>query len=71
MNIIEEYIKNERDIELDVKKETSCDLVVIGSGPAGLSAAVQAKELGLNVIIVEVNDKFGGNGEHTEGVFRH
>lgn len=69
MNIIEEYIKNERDIELDVKKETSCDLVVIGSGPAGLSAAVQAKELGLNVIIVEVNDKFGGNGEHTEGVF--
>ena len=29
------------------------DLVIIGSGPAGLSAAVYAKRAGLNMIIIE------------------
>ncbi len=29
------------------------DLVIVGAGPAGLSAALQAKKLGLNAVIVE------------------
>lgn len=37
------------------------DLVVIGSGAAGLTSAIQAKELGLNPIILEKMDKLGGN----------
>mgnify|MGYP004603030757 CR=1 FL=1 len=39
----------------------SYDLVVIGSGAAGLTSAIQAKELGLNPIILEKMDKLGGN----------
>ena len=31
------------------------DLIIIGSGPAGLSAAVYAKRAGLNMIIIEKN----------------
>ena len=31
------------------------DLIIIGSGPAGLSAAVYAKRAGLNMLIIEKN----------------
>lgn len=35
------------------------DLVIIGAGPAGLSAAIQAKRLGLDLVVVE-RDRPGG-----------
>lgn len=42
-------------------KEISCDLLVIGSGPAGLGAAYRAKQEGArDVVIVERNDELGG-----------
>ncbi|WP_295731250.1 flavocytochrome c [uncultured Limosilactobacillus sp.] len=37
------------------------DLIVIGAGGAGLTAAVQAHELGLTVAVLEKNAKVGGN----------
>lgn len=37
------------------------DLIIIGSGAAGLTSAIQAKELGLKPIILEKMDKLGGN----------
>ncbi len=37
-----------------------CDLVVIGGGPGGYSAAFRAADLGLNVIIVERYQTLGG-----------
>lgn len=48
------------------------DLIVVGSGVAGLSAAVTALERGLNVIILErsVEDEFGGNSRWTEAYLR-
>ncbi len=36
------------------------DLIIIGSGPAGLSAAVYAKRAGLNMIVIEKNPVSGG-----------
>lgn len=39
---------------------TTCDLLVIGSGAAGLSAAVTAAILGLEVIVVEKEPVIGG-----------
>ncbi len=36
------------------------DLIIIGSGPAGLSAAVYARRAGLNMLIIEKNPVSGG-----------
>ncbi|MCP5087355.1 MAG: Si-specific NAD(P)(+) transhydrogenase [Rhodobacteraceae bacterium] len=41
------------------------DLVVIGSGPAGKSAAIQAAKLGRRVLVVERNQRVGGVSVHT------
>ncbi|MGG5823657.1 FAD-dependent oxidoreductase [Falsiroseomonas sp. HW251] len=40
--------------------EASCDLLVLGSGAAGLTAAVTAAEHGLDVIVAEKDSLFGG-----------
>lgn len=40
--------------------KTSFDLIVIGSGPAGYSAAVRASQLGAKVLLVEKNPAAGG-----------
>ncbi len=41
--------------------EISCDVAVIGGGPAGLSAAISAKKEGAqNVLIIERDNKIGG-----------
>jgi succinate dehydrogenase/fumarate reductase flavoprotein subunit len=38
----------------------SCDLLVIGSGAGGLSAAVTAARLGLKVLVIEKDPQYGG-----------
>ncbi len=42
------------------EKKISVDLVVVGGGPAGLSAAVTAANLGVDVLVVDENPKIGG-----------
>lgn len=44
---------------------TSYDLVVIGSGPSGRRAAVQAAKLGRSVLVVEKGRRVGGVSVHT------
>ena len=36
------------------------DLIVVGAGPAGLSAAIEAAEKGMRVIVFDENAKPGG-----------
>lgn len=38
----------------------STDLLIVGAGPAGMAAAVAARKLGLNVIVVDENSEPGG-----------
>lgn len=42
------------------------DLVIVGSGPAGLSAAVYAKRAKMNVLILEKESFSGGQIVYTE-----
>ncbi|KRK92413.1 flavocytochrome c [Companilactobacillus futsaii] len=39
----------------------SYDVIIVGSGGAGLTSAIQAYELGLSPVILEKMDKIGGN----------
>lgn len=53
-------------------KPANCDLLVIGSGISGLSAAVSAAASGARVLVLErsVREEFGGNTRWTESYFR-
>ena len=44
-----------------------CDALVVGSGCAGMSAAVTAGHHGLNVLIVEKEPRFGGTTARSGG----
>ena len=41
------------------------DVIIIGAGPAGLSAAFWCDELGLDTLVLEQAEQIGG---HAEGV---
>jgi succinate dehydrogenase/fumarate reductase flavoprotein subunit len=47
--------------------DLTCDLVVVGSGAAGLSAAVTAAHLGLDVIVIEKEKQLGGTSAWSGG----
>ena len=47
--------------------DTSCDIVVIGAGGAGLSAATQAASMGADVIVLEKQGIIGGNTNYSTG----
>jgi len=44
---------------------TKYDLIVIGSGPSGEKAAIQAAKLGKSVAVVDRREALGGNALHT------
>ncbi|MDX2241938.1 MAG: 2Fe-2S iron-sulfur cluster-binding protein [Leptolyngbyaceae cyanobacterium bins.302] len=49
------------------KQYDFCDVLVIGAGVSGLSAAIAAAEAGADVVIVEENPKLGGSGSYQLG----
>jgi succinate dehydrogenase/fumarate reductase flavoprotein subunit len=49
-----------REASAKRREADTCDLLVIGSGAGGLSAAVTAAHLGMKVIVAEKDTQFGG-----------
>lgn len=47
----------------------TCDICICGAGNSGLSAAVEAAQQGLGVVVLEKQGGTGGGGIGTEGVF--
>ncbi|MDV7209978.1 FAD-dependent oxidoreductase [Azotobacter beijerinckii] len=45
-----------------------CDVLVVGSGAGGLSTAITAKKHGLDVVVVEKEEHFGGTTAFSGGV---
>lgn len=58
--IIEEAFKNKTIKPIISKQHTSKKVAVVGSGPAGLSAAAQLNRAGHNVTVFERDSKIGG-----------
>jgi len=50
------------------KWEEAADVIIVGSGFAGLAAAIEAKEAGCSVIILEKMMGYGGNSTISDGV---
>lgn len=46
------------------RAKTTHDVIVIGAGPAGISATLAAKQHGLNCVTLEQEDTFGGSTLH-------
>ena len=57
---------------MDVKKRMNCDIVVVGGGNAGLVSAIEAKNNGAKVLLIEKGPKEsrGGNSRHSDGNFK-
>lgn len=51
------------------EKTLEADIVVVGAGSAGLTAAVQAAEKGAKVVLLEKNAFVGGASNFAEGLF--
>jgi sarcosine oxidase subunit alpha len=50
----------ETDPDRYERRHAFCDVLVVGGGPAGLSAALAAAESGARVILCDENDRLGG-----------
>jgi succinate dehydrogenase/fumarate reductase flavoprotein subunit len=46
----------------EITWDYEADVIVVGTGPAGLSCAAAAAEGGVSVIAIDANDKIGGKG---------
>jgi thioredoxin reductase (NADPH) len=44
------------------------DLVIVGAGPAGLSAAMNSASEGISTVVIEAEDKVGGQAKHSSRI---
>ncbi|WP_168015992.1 sarcosine oxidase subunit alpha family protein [Halomonas salinarum] len=52
---------NENDLDIYDHRHQHCDVLVVGAGPAGLSAALAAGRAGARVMLVDEQEEMGGS----------
>ncbi|MGH8330664.1 MAG: FAD-binding protein, partial [Pseudomonas sp.] len=50
-----------------IKWDECCDVLVIGSGAGGMTAALRAHDLGLNALLIEKSAEYGGTSAVSGG----
>lgn len=60
-------VAKQANAENTVFTDTEADIVIIGAGGAGLTAAIEATKKGAKVIVVEKNSFMGGNTNYATG----
>lgn len=55
--------------QFDVQETQEFDLIIVGSGISGMSAAMEAADSGADVVLIEKADMIGGVSFGTEGMF--
>lgn len=58
-----------REVPDHVDREISTEYLIVGAGIAGLASAVQAREEGMETLVIEKNAFVAGNGGGVEGIF--
>jgi len=55
-----ELPEDDRNVEHFEVKNLKCDVLVIGAGPSGLTAAIELAKLNFDIILIDDKDKLGG-----------
>ena len=63
---VKSYLPQEK---YDIAEERDFDVVVVGAGGGGMSAAIRAAQLGMNTVLLEQRSVTGGTTLFTEGLF--
>ena len=63
---VRSYLPQEK---YDIAEERDFDVVVVGAGGGGMTAAIRASQLGLSTVILEKRSVTGGTTLFTEGLF--
>lgn len=50
-----------------IRWDECCDVLVIGSGAGGMTAALRARDLGLDTLVIEKSDEYGGTSAVSGG----
>ncbi|MBO9549362.1 FAD-dependent oxidoreductase [Pseudomonas sp.] len=50
-----------------IRWEECCDVLVIGAGAAGMTAALRAHDLGLDTLLIDKDDRYGGASAQYSG----
>ena len=64
LSLVKNAIAQGREVMRTIQKRGGRDVIVIGAGPAGLAAAIEAVSLGLQCTVLEKEESLGGSLLH-------